>query len=156
MADRLTAAIPQQQELALVHGDFHVENVITSPADGRVRAVLDWELCTLGDPLADLGGLFAYWPHIGESTTPVLNLPTLPGFPSRQELATAYAGRTGRSLDALGFWHVLGLWKLAIIAEGVLQRAQAEPRNATPGRQSLPCSWKTSSRALRVADAEGL
>jgi aminoglycoside phosphotransferase (APT) family kinase protein len=65
LTDRLAAAMPPEQELTLVHGDFHVENVITSPADGGVRTALDWELCTLGDPLADLGGLFAYWPHVG-------------------------------------------------------------------------------------------
>jgi aminoglycoside phosphotransferase (APT) family kinase protein len=64
----------------------------------------------------------------------VFAAPALDGFPSRAELAAVYADQTGRTLDELGFWHVIGLWKLAIIAEGVLRRAQDEPRNVSAGR----------------------
>ncbi|EUA54424.1 phosphotransferase enzyme family protein [Mycobacterium xenopi 4042] len=63
---RLAAAAPAQQELTLVHGDFHLRNVITSHTNGEVVAVLDWELSTLGEPLADMGSLLAYWPESGE------------------------------------------------------------------------------------------
>lgn len=62
LADRLSRAIPEQRDVRLVHGDFHLLNAIPDPARGEVRAVLDWELSTLGEPLADLGGLLAYWP----------------------------------------------------------------------------------------------
>jgi aminoglycoside phosphotransferase (APT) family kinase protein len=157
LATRLAAAMPQQEELTLVHGDFHLENLITSPSDGSVRAVVDWELCTLGDPLADLGGLLAYWPTVGDSTNATSSPPTVSGFPSREELAAAYAQSTGRPLDTLGFWHVLGLWKLAIIGEGVLRRAQAEPSNAAPGAP-ITRSFIDDlvARALHVAKAEGL
>jgi aminoglycoside phosphotransferase (APT) family kinase protein len=126
---RLAAAIPEQRELTLVHGDFHLRNVIVSPADGSVASVLDWELCTLGDPLADLGTLLAYWPAAGEVGAGLLSHSMMPGFPSREELAAAYLETSGRDGSALAFWHALGLWKVAIIAEGVLRRVLDEPRN---------------------------
>ncbi|MFL6113680.1 MAG: phosphotransferase family protein [Catenulispora sp.] len=126
---RLAASVPEQRELTLVHGDFHLRNVIVSPDDGSVNAVLDWELCTLGDPLADLGTLLAYWPEDGEPGSGLLSFSTLPGFPKREELAAAYLETSGRDGSALGFWHALGLWKIAIIAEGVLRRVRDEPRN---------------------------
>ncbi|MBW8804633.1 MAG: phosphotransferase family protein [Catenulisporales bacterium] len=126
---RLAASVPEQRELTLVHGDFHLRNVIVSPDDGSVNAVLDWELCTLGDPLADLGTLLAYWPEDGEPGTGLLSFSTLPGFPKRDELAAAYLETSGRDGSALAFWHALGLWKIAVIAEGVLRRIQDEPRN---------------------------
>ncbi|GAA2073513.1 phosphotransferase family protein [Aeromicrobium halocynthiae] len=135
LATRLSARIPEQVDVTLVHGDFHLMNVITSIGDGAVRAVLDWELSTLGDPLADLGGLLAYWPQADDSVVPGFAGPTLPGFPSRDDLVQVYADSSGRDVDGVDFWHVLGLWKIAIIAEGVLRRSLDEPRNtATTGR----------------------
>jgi aminoglycoside phosphotransferase (APT) family kinase protein len=125
----LAARIPEQRELTLVHGDFHLRNVIVRPEDGSVATVLDWELCTLGDPLADLGTLLAYWPQAGEPGAGLLSFSTLPGFPKREEMAAAYLEASGRDGSALPFWHALGLWKIAIIAEGVLRRIQDEPRN---------------------------
>jgi aminoglycoside phosphotransferase (APT) family kinase protein len=133
LAERLEDAMPDPGELTLVHGDFNLLNVITSPRDGSVSAVLDWELCTLGDPLADLGGLLAYWPQPDDPAKALFPGPALPGFPSRAELSLGYAEATGRSLENVGFWHVLGLWKLAIIAEGVLRRALNEPLNTPSG-----------------------
>jgi aminoglycoside phosphotransferase (APT) family kinase protein len=133
LAERLQAAMPEPGELTLVHGDFHLLNVITSPLDGSVSAVLDWELCTLGDPLADLGGLLAYWPEPGDPAEALFPAPALPGFPNRAELSSTYAELTGRSLASVGFWHVLGLWKLAIIADGVLRRGLDEPLNTPSG-----------------------
>ena len=155
LAERLRAAMPSDQELTLVHGDFHLRNVIVSPLDGSVCAVLDWELCTLGEPLADLGGLLAYWPQAGEPSG--FDTSALPGFPSREELAAAYSERTGRSLVALGFWHVLALWKVAIIGEGVLRRSQADHRNAPPGEAiSAQAVDDIVGRALQIAEAERL
>jgi aminoglycoside phosphotransferase (APT) family kinase protein len=130
VADRLEAAIPDQRELTLVHGDFHLLNVIAAPDGEEIRAILDWELCTLGDPLADLGGLLAYWPQAGDAADGVFPAPPLPGFPSRGELAQIYAAETGRDLAALPFWHALGLWKIAIICQGVRRRALDAERNA--------------------------
>jgi aminoglycoside phosphotransferase (APT) family kinase protein len=130
LADRLEAAMPEQRELTLVHGDFHLLNVIAAPDGSAIRATLDWELCTLGDPLADVGGLLAYWPEAGDAVGGVFPAPRLPGFPGRAELAGAYAEATGRPLADVAFWHALGLWKIAVICEGVLRRALDDPRNA--------------------------
>jgi aminoglycoside phosphotransferase (APT) family kinase protein len=127
---RLVAAAPEQRELTLVHGDFHLRNVITSVETGEVIAALDWELCTLGEPLADIGTLLAYWPEPGETTGGDFAASTLEGFPSRAELAGIYLEKTGRDPAALKFWHALGLWKVAVIAEGVMRRAMDEPQNA--------------------------
>ena len=123
LADRLEAAMPQQRELTLVHGDFHVLNVILAPDGSAVRAILDWELCTLGDPLADLGGLMAY------------ASPTLTGIAAPAVLADEYMKASGREVTAaaLAFWHALGLWKIAVIVEGVRRRALDDPRNAPDG-----------------------
>jgi aminoglycoside phosphotransferase (APT) family kinase protein len=130
LADRLEAAMPQQREVTLVHGDFHLLNVIAAPDGSAVRAVLDWELCTLGDPLADLGGLLAYWPQADDAHAGPTPMPRLPGFPSRAELVARYAERTGRDISPVAFWHALGLWKVAVICEGVRRRALEDPRNA--------------------------
>ena len=122
VARRLAAIVPPQDEVAVVHGDYRLDNVVVDAA-GTVRAVLDWELCTLGDPLADLGLLLAYTPSSEAEATPVEDgVFLLPGFPAREELAAAYAAASGRSLDALPFWIALGYWKIAIILQGVRRR----------------------------------
>ncbi|MFD6895479.1 phosphotransferase family protein [Rhodococcus sp. NPDC060086] len=126
---RLSASIPEQREVTLVHGDFHLRNLITSPDDGEVRAVLDWELSTLGEPLADMGSMLAYWSEPGEHTAGDFPATQLDGFPSRAALVEMYLAETGRDPAALKFWHALGLWKVAIIAEGVMRRALDDPRN---------------------------
>jgi aminoglycoside phosphotransferase (APT) family kinase protein len=123
LGERLSAAIPEQSELSLVHGDYHLVNVIAAPDGSEVRAVLDWELCTLGDPLADVGALMAYWPRPGDVGAGPFVSSRLPGFPDREELAAIYAAETGRDLAALPFWYVLALWKIAVIGEGVRKRA---------------------------------
>ncbi|MBO2458085.1 phosphotransferase family protein [Actinomadura violacea] len=129
LTERLMDAVPPQREVALLHGDFHLRNVIASGENGNIAAVLDWELWTLGDPMADLGTLLAYWPEQGEAAVDVLSVTALPGFPRRDDLVRTYLDRTGRDPSALGFWHALALWKLAIIGEGVLRRAMDDPRN---------------------------
>ena len=113
----------------MVHGDFHVRNVITSRVTGEIVAVLDWELATLGDPLADIGSLLAYWVQQDDRIGSTFTATALPGFPTREELAMTYLEESGRDPEALQFWFALGLWKVAIIAEGILRRAQDEPQN---------------------------
>lgn len=157
LAARLARNVPAQTETTLVHGDFHLSNVITSPDDGRVVAILDWELCTLGDPLADLGGLLAYWPQRGDGVRGPFMASTLDGFPSRDELVDVYVHETKRDVAAVGFWHVLALWKLAIIAEGVLRRTLDDPRNrAERGGPTAELIDDVVRRAVRTADAVGL
>ena len=121
--DRLAARIPPQGPATIVHGDYRLDNMILTPAGG-VAAVVDWELCTLGDPLADVGTLMAYWPEHGEEQLRLGEPANLaPGFPSREELATRYAERSGRDLSELNYYLALGYWKLAIILEGVYARS---------------------------------
>jgi len=155
LTERLRAAIPEQREIALVHGDSHIRNVITDPESGTIDAVLDWELCTLGDPLADIGSLLAYWPEPGESGVGNFAMCTLPGFPSRAEIAAEYLAATGRDAAALGFWHALGLWKVAIIAEGVMRRALDDPRNraaaGTPTAEQIAAVVDTADRVAAAA-----
>jgi aminoglycoside phosphotransferase (APT) family kinase protein len=120
--DRLAARIPPQGPATIVHGDYRLDNMILTPA-GEVAAVVDWELCTLGDPLADVGTLMAYWPERGEEQLRLGEPANLaPGFPDRAELAARYAERSGRDLSDLGYYLALGYWKLAIILEGVYAR----------------------------------
>jgi aminoglycoside phosphotransferase (APT) family kinase protein len=118
----LSARIPAQGAATIVHGDYRLDNMILT-AEGEVAAVVDWELCTLGDPLADVGLLMAYWPERGDDVV-ALGMPAnlAPGFPTQAELAARYAERSGRDLSQLGFYVALGYWKLAIILEGVYAR----------------------------------
>jgi aminoglycoside phosphotransferase (APT) family kinase protein len=133
IADRLESAMPGAEELVLVHGDYHLRNAILDATSGEVQAIVDWELSTLGEPLADLGLLLAYWPQEGDPPGQPFPASTLPGFPRRDELVSAYGRVTGRDTSAVGFWEVLGLWKVGIILEGIRRRALDDPRNAARG-----------------------
>ena len=119
--DALVACIPEQGRATVVHGDFRLDNCVLDPT-GSVAAVLDWELCTLGDPLADLGQLLVYWTEPGEPTPLGDAGTTAPGFARRSELVDRYAERTGRDLRQLDFYVSFAYWKLACILEGVYVR----------------------------------
>jgi aminoglycoside phosphotransferase (APT) family kinase protein len=133
LADRLAAAMPVERKVTLLHGDFHLFNVIVDPDDGHTRAIVDWELSTLGEPLADLGMMLASWPAPGDPAGAVLPASEVPGFPTRAELIDAYAKVAGADVADVGFWHVLALWKLAVIMEGIRRRGLDDPRNAERG-----------------------
>jgi aminoglycoside phosphotransferase (APT) family kinase protein len=120
--DRLTARIPPQGPATIVHGDYRLDNMILSPG-GDVAAVVDWELCTLGDPLADVGMLLVYWGAEGDELMPLMEPATIaPGFPDRDEVRDLYARLSGRDLSQIDYYVALGLWKLAVILEGVYAR----------------------------------
>lgn len=122
---RLAARLPDQQGATIVHGDYRLDNTVVGP-DGRVAAVLDWELCTLGDPLADVGLLMVYWSQAGDAFTALPSGASAePGFPSRADLRDRYAARSGRDLADLEVYVALANWKLAIVLEGVLARFTA-------------------------------
>lgn len=113
---------PEQQRVSVVHGDYRLDNTVLSPS-GEVVAVLDWEICTLGDPLADLGLLMVYWPQKGE--TGVLGptfATTAPGFSTRQELVDHYQNHSSLDLSNLWYYTAFGYWKLAAILQGVYFR----------------------------------
>jgi aminoglycoside phosphotransferase (APT) family kinase protein len=120
---RLAAAIPPQGPATIVHGDYRLDNLIVDASTGQIRAVLDWELTTLGDPLADVGLLQVYWTEPDDDTPVLLEAPTtVPGFPTRADLAERYAAISGRDLSDLQYYVAFGYWKLACILEGVYGR----------------------------------
>jgi aminoglycoside phosphotransferase (APT) family kinase protein len=120
--ERLAARIPEQGPATIVHGDYRLDNMILSRA-GEVSAVVDWELCTLGDPLADVGLLLVYWSEPGDEFMPLFAPATIAsGFPTRDQVKDRYAERSGRDLSEIDFFTALGYWKLAIILEGVYAR----------------------------------
>ena len=122
--DALAARVPEQGPAAIVHGDYRLDNCILSP-DGRIAAVLDWELCTLGDPLADVGLLLVYWTDRNDTTSALMETTTtLDGFPDRTELIRRYAAASGRDVGDVDFYVAFGFWKLACILEGVNARYQ--------------------------------
>jgi aminoglycoside phosphotransferase (APT) family kinase protein len=120
--ERLCGAIPPQDGVAIVHGDYRLDNTMLAD-DGSVAAVLDWEISTLGDPLADVGLLMVYWTEPGDTTSALGVAPTIvPGFASRAEVRARYAAQTGRDLANLEYYVAFGYWKLACILQGVLAR----------------------------------
>jgi aminoglycoside phosphotransferase (APT) family kinase protein len=132
----LAAAVPEQTESTLVHGDYRLDNAIVD-ASGRIEAVLDWELCTRGDPLADVGMLAVY--HGGQREGERLSILSsgfdAPGFPPVTDLIARYGDESGRSVAGMRFYVAFGYWKLACILEGVQQRYEQglmgkDPRTA--------------------------
>ncbi len=121
--ERLAASVPEQQGATIVHGDYRLDNTMLGD-DGTLRAVLDWELCTLGDPLADVGLLMVYWsePDGGTQALGVASPTLAEGFLRRSDLRQLYAGATGRDLSGLDYYVAFGYWKLACILQGVFAR----------------------------------
>ena len=117
----LLDTIPEQQRVSLVHGDYRLDNVRIK--DNNVAAILDWELCTLGDPLADLGTIIASWSNKDELDTPFIYSPSLSeGFLSRKEILSIYENECSLSLKDIEFYVRLSFWKHAMIMEGVYVR----------------------------------
>ena len=135
---RLTSRLPAEGETTLVHGDFRLDNVlVTVSPQPRITAVVDWEMATLGDPLADLGLTLVYWTDPGEEgwLTPEqksaggplaagvsTDATASPGFLSRAEFAAGYARRTGRDISRIGYYVAFGYFKLAVVLEGINAR----------------------------------
>jgi len=126
--DRLARSVPEESgSPALVHGDYRFDNVVLgtdgSTGDVAVAAVLDWELCTIGDAVADACWSLLYWIDPGDLLPFLDSAPTLASsMPRRAEAALRYAEQSGRALDALPWFTVFGYWKMACIVEGVYAR----------------------------------
>jgi aminoglycoside phosphotransferase (APT) family kinase protein len=122
LAARLAKDIPLQQGVSIAHGDYRFGNCMVDLASARISAVLDWELCTLGDPLADLGYLGVYWAgtdgRFGRANDPT----GAGGFPSHSDLVEHYAVRTGRDVSRIGYYVAFSAFRLAVISEGVHAR----------------------------------
>ncbi len=125
LARRLASAIPPERTAGIVHGDYRLDNAILD-AEGHIIAVLDWEMCTLGDSLADVGILRMYWPDRDDLTRiPTIGgtaVMTLPGFPTWHEAMARYQGKTAYDLSNLDFYIVLAHFKLGVILENMHRR----------------------------------
>jgi aminoglycoside phosphotransferase (APT) family kinase protein len=120
--DLLNSRIPEQGPACIVHGDYRLDNTMID-GSGHVIAVLDWEICTLGDPMADVGMLMVYWNGPGDETSAWTgSASTAPGFPDRAELLARYADVSGRDVAGVDFYVAFAFWKLACILEGVYAR----------------------------------
>ncbi|HTO07717.1 MAG TPA: phosphotransferase family protein [Myxococcota bacterium] len=122
--EALVAMMPPQKDATIVHGDYRLGNCITGD-DRRIQAVLDWELCTLGDPMADIGYLMNNWAEPGEvggSAAAAAAPSAAGGFQSRAEILASYSQKTGRDVSNVDYYRAFQYWRLAAIVEGVMAR----------------------------------
>jgi aminoglycoside phosphotransferase (APT) family kinase protein len=154
---RLGKALPESPPPTIVHGDYRLGNMALDPNDpGRVVAIFDWEMATLGDPLTDVGYTLGYWANPGESFGGVIASTTAePGFMTRDELVAEYARRSGRRVDHVAFYQVLALYKLAIISEGIYARFM-QGKTLGEGFAGVRATEKIAERALDIARAGGV
>ena len=125
--------VPAQGPATIVHGDYRLDNCMVDDT-GDVNAVLDWEICTLGDPMADLGLLCVYWTDPDDEGAALgVSATTLDGFPRRAELVARYAERSGRDVSQVGYYTAFGYWKLACIVDGVYTRYAGGSMGASEG-----------------------
>ena len=157
LLSRLARALPASPPATIVHGDYRLGNMALDRHDpGRVVAIFDWEMATLGDPLADLGYTLIYWVEPGEQAAGGVEATAVsaqPGFFTRAELVEAYAKASGRDLGAIDFYQVLALTKLAVISEGIFKRFQLG-KTVGPGFEGMRrAALPLARRALEIADA---
>jgi aminoglycoside phosphotransferase (APT) family kinase protein len=120
IADWLQAHTPTEWLPGLIHGDYHFGNVMVAPSTPAVAAVVDWELCTVGDPLLDLGHLLNRWPHPDRGASIPVNVRNLPSDP---EILATYRELSGRSVTDVGWYRVLAAYRLAILLDGTYARS---------------------------------
>ncbi|WP_243445914.1 phosphotransferase family protein [Polymorphobacter arshaanensis] len=149
VADWLSANVPSDFRPGIIHGDFHLGNVMFRHDSGDLAAVVDWELCTIGDPRLDLGWMLATWPE-GDTPHPT-DVAVTPwvGFPTASELVAHYAARTDRDLSSIGWFVVLACYKLGIILEGTHARACAGKAPRATGDKLHAHTVALFERALR-------
>jgi aminoglycoside phosphotransferase (APT) family kinase protein len=152
--DALASRIPDQGPATIVHGDYRLDNCMVDDT-GEVVAVLDWEICTLGDPLADLGMLMVYWTGPDdEQAAWASGATTAPGFWNRGAVAERYAEVSGRDVSALDFYVAFASWKLACILEGVYARylggalGARDPAELEPFRQQVDAAAAGAEAAM--------
>ncbi len=125
----LAAHLPESPRATIVHGDFRLGNTILAPdPPARVAAILDWEMATIGDPLADLAYLMMFWLQADDPSPGMFDLQSvtrLPGFPTRAQMIARYEDRSGRSMSELSWYVTLALWKSIVFMEGNYKRALA-------------------------------
>jgi aminoglycoside phosphotransferase (APT) family kinase protein len=119
--DRLAAAVPVSGKPSIIHGDYRLDNVLVD-GDGKISAVLDWEMSTLGDPLTDLALLVAYAERDKVSLQFVSNASSAPGYPTTDQVVARYAERSWRDVSQLNWYVSFAFFKLAVILEGIYYR----------------------------------
>ncbi|WP_182347143.1 phosphotransferase family protein [Tomitella gaofuii] len=157
--DALAAAVPEQQRASVVHGDFRLDNCLIAP-DCSITGVLDWELTTVGDPLADLGHFLVYWAQPGDEVTALQNPPTLvEGLPGRDELTGRYLDAMRGAVDAdaapIDYYVAFSWWKTACIVENVytrMARGAMGDADRTPESFALQAE-RLAARAWELARA---
>ncbi|WP_419842234.1 phosphotransferase family protein [Candidatus Poriferisodalis sp.] len=153
VAAELEARKPEQIGSSIVHGDYRLGNMIS--ADGGIVAVLDWELCTLGDPMADVGYLMNNWASPDEPSAGTSAPTQAGGFADRGEMLEWYAAASGRDLSDIDYYRAFSYWRLAAISEGVLNRyvrgamADAEETDTEVFREQV--DFLSTSAAERLA-----
>jgi aminoglycoside phosphotransferase (APT) family kinase protein len=128
VAHWLNEHLPESGPATIVHGDFRLGNVIYgADAPARLNAILDWEMATIGDPLADLAYLLTHWYQSGDPVTPftLQTVTAADGFPSRDQLVAIYESRSGRTLQNVDWYVTLAIWKGVVFMEGNYKRAIA-------------------------------
>ena len=121
LSGRLSATVPEQKETALVHGDYRLENVICDSA-GNIVAVLDWEVCTRGDPMNDISYILATWPRPNEPFPTRVGPSLASGFPDKQDLLVRYAEKSGRDLSGIQWYLAYHYWRIAAISVRIYMR----------------------------------
>lgn len=156
VAKRLADRLPVQRGVSIAHGDYRFGNCLTDIESGRIAAVLDWELCTLGDPLADIGYLGVYWADSGTEQLRSNDPTGIEGFPKYADLLERYANRTGRDLSNIDYYIAFSSWRLAVISEGVYARFL----HGAMGDQNLDAEtlegFKTGTEVLAAAALEAM
>ena len=159
LVERLAAGLPESSDGTLVHGDFRLDNtLVTLGARPSVAAVVDWEMSTLGDPLADLGLTLMYWADPDEPDWLEINVgagvTSLPGFFTRAELAARYAELTGRDISDIGYYMAFGCFKLAVVLEGIHARFLQHKTVGEGFEREGPAVPVLIERAHRMLDGE--
>lgn len=150
VADWLERNRPEQSRAGILHGDYHVGNVMYAPGRAEIVAVVDWEMSTIGDPLLDLGALIAVWPEKdGEGDLIRSALADAGGLPTEAGLVDAYAQRSDRDLRALDWYVVLAAFKLGIVLEGTYARSKAGKADRATGDRLHETTLVLFDRALR-------
>jgi aminoglycoside phosphotransferase (APT) family kinase protein len=159
---RLAAGLPAAQERdgTLVHGDYRLDNMLIDLGrPPRIAAVLDWEMSTLGDPLADLGLALVYWAEAGDDESVELSVSSTvtscPGFLSRPQIAARYAELTGRDLSKIGYYMAFGCFKLAVVLEGIHSRFLQQKTVGEGFEREGPAVPLLIRRAHGLLDAAG-
>jgi len=140
---------PLHFEPSIIHGDYHLSNVMFRYDAPELAAIVDWELVTIGDPLVDLGWVLATWPDASGPTPGTVGATPWSGFPEADELVEHYAYHSGHDVSAIAWYKVLACYKLGIINEGTYARAWAGQASMETGRYLHGFAIGLFERAVR-------